>query len=99
MLKSTDDPRWAATTVELTKALTGLTTAVKAVSASVGDLSKSMKKDVGDLKKELVELKKLREGDVRIITARVSSISTHVSYMRQNLCETLEANVSYILTV
>ncbi len=89
--KGQEEPkRTTVQTQDLTKALTALTAAVKAMNGSVGELSRAVKKDIA-------ELKGLRENDVRLLTSRVSSINTSVSYMRQNVCETLATNVSFFI--
>ncbi len=66
--------------------LAQINTAIAGIQARLDDQVKQAKKDFDDHRR-------MREEDLRMILARVASVGTNVSYMRENMCEILKDQV------
>ncbi len=66
--------------------LSQINAAIAAIQSRLDDQTKQAKKDFDDHRR-------MREEDLRMIMARVANVGTNVSYLRENVCETLKEQV------
>ena len=64
------------------------------INASIANLQTQVAGLEKSFAKETDALRRAREEDVRAISSRVAHIGTHVSYLRQNICTSVNKNVS-----
>ncbi len=78
---------------ELKSAVTELKSSVKDVKASIKDIRKDVSNLKYDVKKSIDKLVNFIADDDRAVSSRVATIGTQVSYLRENVCSNLKANV------
>ena len=64
------------------------------INASVANLQTEVENIKKTVREEMESLRRDRNEDVRAITSRVATIGTHVSYLRQGVCQAVNRNVS-----
>ena len=64
------------------------------INGAIANLQTEVERVGNSFQKETESLRRDRNEDIRNITARVASIGTQVSYLRENVCGAVNRNVS-----
>ena len=64
------------------------------INASIANLQTQVSNLETSFANESEALRRARDEDVRAISSRIAHIGTHVSYLRQNVCQSINRNVS-----